>query len=127
MAYAGVAERLFHILEAIHTLETAFDDADDLSLLQNIEQRWVLERGIEIISEASRHIPDLLKERFEIDWRGLRDIGNVLRHGYRTAAPDRLWDYFVQDMPPLKAAIQELYAEMKTPADPWPGAEPAGT
>lgn len=127
MAYSDVPQRLFHILEAIQTLETAFEDADEISVIQNIQQRWILERGFEIISEASRHIPEALKERFDIDWRGVRDIGNVLRHGYRRASPEQLWGYFVHDLPPLKAAVEQLYAETKESSDPWPGAAPAGT
>jgi uncharacterized protein with HEPN domain len=43
-------------------------------------KRWLVERGIEIISEASRHLPDELKARHpEIPWPKVAGIGNVLR------------------------------------------------
>lgn len=105
MALSSVTARLLHILEAIETLEDAFEDAGELSLLQDTQQRWIMERGFEIISEASRHIPDEMKERFDLDWRGVRDVGNVLRHGYEIVAPERLWAFYVEDIPPLKAAV----------------------
>ncbi len=45
------------------------------------------ERGIEIISEASRHIPEHLKATEpEIPWRQIAGIGNVLRHGYESVS-----------------------------------------
>ena len=47
-------------------------------------------RGIEIILEASRAIPDDIKgTRPEIPWRKVAGIGNVMRHDYdasRTAS-----------------------------------------
>ncbi len=70
--------------------------------------RW---RGFQIISEASRYIPEDAKARFNIDWRGVRDIGNVLRHGYEIVSPERLWGFFIDDAPPLKEAVEQLYAE----------------
>jgi len=40
-----------------------------------------IERCLEIISEASRHIPDDAKARHpEIPWRRVADIGNRIRH-----------------------------------------------
>jgi uncharacterized protein with HEPN domain len=42
-----------------------------------------MERYLERLSEASRHVPQELKEKHpEVDWRGVADIGNVLRHAY---------------------------------------------
>jgi uncharacterized protein with HEPN domain len=40
-----------------------------------------VERGLEIISEASRHVPpDLQAPETEIPWRQIAAIGNLLRH-----------------------------------------------
>jgi uncharacterized protein with HEPN domain len=42
-----------------------------------------VERLVEIISEASRHIPEVLKHRYPaVSWRSIADIGNILRHDY---------------------------------------------
>ena len=38
-----------------------------------------VERYLERLSEASRHVPQNLKDKHpKIDWRGVADIGNVL-------------------------------------------------
>ena len=43
--------------------------------------RYVVERAVEIISEASRRLPESVKERRpEIPWRKIAGVGNVLSH-----------------------------------------------
>jgi uncharacterized protein with HEPN domain len=42
-----------------------------------------VERCIEIVSEATRHIPTELKTRYpDIPWQQIAGIGNVLRHDF---------------------------------------------
>jgi uncharacterized protein with HEPN domain len=60
-------------------------------LLQEFEtdwqRQWLVERGIEIISEASRHLTDEMKARHS----EIAAIGKVLRHNYENiAAPPAL-------------------------------------
>lgn len=45
--------------------------------------RHGVQRGIEIISEATRHLPpEVLARHSEIAWPKVRAVGNVLRHEY---------------------------------------------
>jgi uncharacterized protein with HEPN domain len=47
---------------------------------QDWEQQWIVQRGIEIVSEASRRLPDALKVRYpEISWPKIAAVGNVCR------------------------------------------------
>ena len=74
-------------------------------------KRWLVERGIEIISEASRHLGDELKARHpEIPWSKVAGIGNVLRHEYERVAYDVLWRVVHDDLPPLEKACREEWA-----------------
>jgi len=67
------------------------------------ERRWLVERGVEIISEASRSLPDDLKDRNpSIPWRKVAGIGNVIRHDYERVAPDVLWKLALDDLPELE-------------------------
>jgi uncharacterized protein with HEPN domain len=51
------------------------------------QARWVVERGAEIISEASRRLPGEMKARHpEIPWSKVAGIGNVLRHDYQAVS-----------------------------------------
>ncbi len=66
-------------------------------------KRWLVERGIEIISEASRRLSPALKARHpEIPWSKVAGIGNVLRHLYEDVAHDILWHVVRHDLLPLE-------------------------
>lgn len=66
-------------------------------------QRWIVERGVEIVSEASRRLPDELKARRpEIPWTKVAGIGNVLRHNYENFAAQVMWALVRDDLPPWK-------------------------
>lgn len=68
--------------------------------------RLAIQRAIEIISEASKHIPnELLEQAPEIPWRSIRGMGNILRHEYHRIADDVIWGVVTHDLPPLKAAV----------------------
>jgi uncharacterized protein with HEPN domain len=76
----------------------------------------VVERGIEIISEASRRLPDDLKDRNrDIPWRKVAGIGNVIRHDYERVARDVLWKLVRDDLPALEKSMpgRELLATLK--------------
>ena len=76
---------------------------------------WLLkrgvERGIEIISEASRTIPISVQAlRPEIPWPRVRAIGNVLRHEYHSLVDEVIWNVVVDELPRLKTALLAIRA-----------------
>ena len=74
-------------------------------------KQWLVERGIEIISEASRRLPAELKARHpEIPWRQVAGVGNILRHEYERTAPDVIWTVTQQDLPALDRVCREELA-----------------
>jgi len=84
-----VAPRLADIIEAIERIRRVLDGVTLEAFEQNWEKRWLVERGIQIISEASRHLTDDIKERrTEIPWPKVAGIGNVLRRAYDQLAPE---------------------------------------
>lgn len=78
---------------------------------------WLLrhgvQRGIEIISEAARHLPDdLLEVAPEIPWKQIRGIGNVLRHEYHKVSDPIVWAVVTDSLPALRVAIQRIQASL---------------
>ena len=69
-------------------------------------------RCLEIVSEASRRLPDELKARHpSIAWKAMAGAGNVYRHDYDYVAARRIWDTLQIAMPPLRAVVaRELAA-----------------
>lgn len=69
------------------------------------QRHWLIQRGIEIVSEASRHLPAGMKARHpEIPWSKVAGIGNVLRHGYEDIAAAIRWKLARDDVPVLERA-----------------------
>jgi uncharacterized protein with HEPN domain len=94
--------RLTDIVEAIANIRSEMAGVSLEAFEADWRKRWLIERGVEIISEASRHLPDELKARHPvIPWRQVADIGNVLRHEYQRVAPDVLWRLAQDDLSPL--------------------------
>ncbi len=55
--------RLADIVEAIERINRVLDSVSLDAFEQAWEKRWLIERGSEIISEASRRLPDEIKKR----------------------------------------------------------------
>lgn len=53
---------------------------------------YAVVRCLEIVSEASRRLPDGLKARHpSIAWRDMAGAGNIYRHEYEDVAAHRVW------------------------------------
>lgn len=107
MASRDITPRLTDIVDAIEFI-TAEMAAVSLPAFQaDRRKRWIVERGVEIISEASRHLPDELKARHPyIAWHKIAGIGNILRHEYQRIAADVLWHAVQNDFLPLEQACR---------------------
>lgn len=63
---------------------------------------WTIERGVEIISEASRRLPPEIKTRYpEIPWPKIAGIGNVPRHDYESISAPVMWKLVREDLAEL--------------------------
>ena len=68
-------------------------------------------RGLEIISEASRALPDDQKlQHPDVPWTQIAGIGNILRHEYHRVEPVIVWNITQTHMPVLARAVQQLLA-----------------
>ena len=104
-----LADRLMHILEAINTIQKLLAERTFDDFANELLARLAVERCFEIISEASRQIPDDVKAQQQaINWRGLADLGNLLRHAYHRVDTRTLWDHATRDLPPLKIFAEQV-------------------
>lgn len=103
--------RLTDIVEAIDLIKQEMAGVSLRAFEPDKRKRWIVERGIEIISEASRHLGDEPKARHpEIPWPKVAGIGNILRHDYQRIAHDVLWNVVNNDLAALEAVCREELA-----------------
>ena len=103
---------LTDIIEAIELIQSDMAGVTLDAFEADRRKRWLVERGIEIISEASRRLPLTMKAGHpEIPWPKVAGIGNVLRHEYQDVAHDVLWHVVHDNLPVLKTVcLDELAA-----------------
>ena len=103
---------LQHVLQAILEIEqfalgkTIEDYRSDRLLQRGIE------RCIEIISEASRSIPDDFKaDHPGLPWQDIASIGNRLRHNYDDISEGITWNVVAVEIDRMKRAIEAMAAK----------------
>jgi uncharacterized protein with HEPN domain len=91
--------RLTDIIEAIERIHAVLGHMPLDVFETDWQRQWLVERGVEIISEASRHLTNELKARHpEIPWQKVAGIGNVLRHNYESIAAPVIWKLVQADL-----------------------------
>jgi uncharacterized protein with HEPN domain len=105
--------RIHDMLESIRGIEKAIAGKS----FRDYERSWVLrsalERGIEVISEASRHLGRELKSQHkEVRWKDIAGIGNILRHEYQRVDGQIIWKAIKDDLPALKEALMAMRASL---------------
>lgn len=103
------ADRLEHIATAIRNVRKITKGQTRESFASDLVVRLAIERLLEVISEASRHIPAEAKaQEPSIHWRRLADLGNRLRHAYHESDAGLLWEMIENDLEPLNKFVRRL-------------------
>jgi uncharacterized protein with HEPN domain len=66
-------------------------------------------RNFEIIGEASRFIPDEIKEKYEnADWKGIVGLRNRIAHEYFDISLSIVWHIVMKELPTLEDQMKEI-------------------
>ncbi len=94
------------ILDSIEHVEMFLEEMDFAAYTADLRTKSAVERQVQIIAEAAYRLGE---EADTIcpgpDWKGLRGMGNVLRHAYHRVDDQIIWDTVKTEFPPLKAAV----------------------
>lgn len=113
-----VGPRLHDILAAIRGVQDTVAGLGYEHYVSVWHIKHACERGIEIISEASRHVPDAFKQTApEIPWRQIAGVGNILRHEYGAINARVIWDIIQTHLDPLEVAARRLLDEIEHTGD----------
>lgn len=109
MPFEDPKSHLRDILESIRFIEEFVRGMDRDSFLSDLKTEAAVERKLLIISEAAIRLKDEAETLCPgVPWRDVRGIGNWLRHQYDRVDIEMVWDTIQQDLPLLKAAIEEV-------------------
>jgi uncharacterized protein with HEPN domain len=105
--------RLGHMRDEIEGITVVLRDANRDAFVENYLLRRAAERALLIISEAAKALPKELTDRYpEIDWRGVRGLGDVLRHDYERVDADTLWEILTEKLPELAPVIVRMIDDL---------------
>jgi uncharacterized protein with HEPN domain len=103
--------RIHDMLEAVEGIEQAIKGKNYRDYQRSWLLRSAVERGIEVISEASRHLGRELKSRHkDVRWQDIAGMGNILRHEYQRVDSQIVWKTVKDDLPTLKQALLVIKA-----------------
>lgn len=76
----------------------------------DIQFRWAVKRGFEIVGEALTQLRKFDSSTAEsiTDWRAIIGFRHVLIHGYAVVNSDKTWDIAVNELPGLVREIELL-------------------
>jgi uncharacterized protein with HEPN domain len=113
MAPREYRQFLDDILAAIRGIRQAVADKTFEEFCSDWLLKHGVQRGIEIISEASRSVPEEIQAlRPDIPWRKVRGIGNVLRHEYHGLSDKIVRGVVVDELPRLETAVIAILASI---------------
>lgn len=106
--------RLDDMLDAINSIENFMMASTLESFISDRKSKLAVERCLEIVSEASRHIPPDLTARYpQISWTDVRAIGNRIRHEYDRIDDVIIWKTATISVSELKPVIQAMIANLE--------------
>ena len=104
------SQRIRDIVDNVDAIASFVAGMDCDEFARDQKTIYAVVRGLEIISEASRRLPDDLKARHPgIDWIAVAAAGNVYRHAYEGVDTDLIWQTVKHDLQALRdVAASEL-------------------
>src|SRR6516164_3010922 len=110
---ASTRRWLNDIRSQIELLQRFLGDLDYEAFKDDQLRFYAVTRCLEIISEASRRLPEDLKSRHpSILWKEMAGAGNVYRHGYESVEAYDVWITIQDHLPALRAIVDAELAAL---------------
>ena len=100
--------RIEDMLGAIGEIQNSISDHDNaLSFYEDLESFRAVERNIQIIAEASKHIPEGIKAQYaDIQWREIINMRNLVVHEYKNVDYEVVWLVVSDKIPIFEEALR---------------------
>ncbi len=102
----------FRIQDIIESIEKIEQYLNGISLEMFKRNHMIVDavvRNLEIIGEASNHIPEKIRSKYPtIPWHQMKGIRNILIHEYFGVDTETVWHSAKKHLPPLKNQLKEI-------------------
>ncbi len=108
MPYRSWKFRIDDIIEAIDKIERYTRGIDFDEWQQDEKTVDAVIRNIEVIGEASSHLPIEIQEQYkDIPWSMMKGIRNIVAHEYFGIDLEIIWKTVKEDLPVLKELLRK--------------------
>lgn len=105
------------IIRAMESIELFVEDMSAEELAQDDKTASAVIRKFEIIGEATKHIPERIKENHpEIPWKSMAGMRDRLIHAYFGIDYELVWDAIEIELTNLKSKLRAILAELENDA-----------
>lgn len=99
--------RLDHLIEAIEEILQFTRNITEEEFHENRLIVRAVERNFQIIGEASKHIPDDVKEKYQdVEWDKMKAMRNFVVHEYNNVQEDVIWITIQKHLPETLAKLK---------------------
>jgi uncharacterized protein with HEPN domain len=97
------------ILEALQSIKEYTQNMDYGDFIKDKKTRDAVVRNLEIIGEATKNIPDEIKETYpEINWKVIAGMRDKLIHEYFGVSNQIVWETITNDLPVFESQIEKI-------------------
>lgn len=97
------------ILDAMDKVELLVEGVDYDRFEADFRINFAVVRALEIIGEASKRLPDDLRQRYPaVPWKGMAGMRDRIVHEYDNVDLQIVWDVVKKDIPQIKPQIQQI-------------------
>lgn len=112
------SDYLQDIIDASLHAETFVAGMSFDAFVSDTKTLWATIRALEIVGEATRNIPESLRERYPaIPWRAMAGMRDKLIHAYASVDAEVVWKTVHEDVPAMRVAVASVIADMSQPDD----------
>ena len=111
MPFRDTQMHLRDILQSIDRIEEFLVGMGLADYENDFKTQSAVERQMQIITEAAIRLGDDAEAICPgLDWKGIRGMGNILRHEYHRVDDRIVWNTVKTELPPLRAAVLQALA-----------------